>query len=67
MNVTKEQFAEFIQANPALVAVPVEGTTIAAMQYLDSDGKVKAQAIYSRPVNLPRVKVIPTYTISEGV
>jgi hypothetical protein len=65
MNVNRETFVAFIQANPALVAVPVEGTTIAAMQYLDSNGRVVAQAIYSRPVNLPRVKVIQTYTITK--
>jgi hypothetical protein len=63
MNVTRETFVAFIQANPTLIAVPVEGTTIAAMQYIDSGGKVKAQAIYSRPVNLPRVKAIPSYII----
>jgi hypothetical protein len=65
MNVTREVFCAFIKRNPHLVATPVEGTTIAAMQYLDSDGKVRAQAIYSKPVQAPNVKVIPSYVICE--
>jgi hypothetical protein len=68
MNVSRETFVAFIKRNPHLVATPVEGTTIAAMQYLDSDGKVIAQAIYSRPVQIPGVKVIPSYVIcGKGV
>ena len=65
MNVTHETFIAFIQANPALLAVPFEGTTIAGMQYVDSNGNAKAQAIYSKPVQMPGIKVIPTYTIKE--
>lgn len=64
MIVSREQFVSFIRKNPDLVGNPIEGQTIVAMQYLDSAGKVKAQAIYSSPV--PGCKVIPCYTITEG-
>ena len=65
MNVTRDTFVQFIRDNPALVAEPIKGTTISAMQYLDSDGKVKAQAIFSNHTNAPNVKVIPSYTITK--
>ncbi len=65
MHVTREKFAAFIAANPHLTPIPVEGRTIAAMQYVDSQNRVMAQAIYSRPVQANGVKVIPAYTITE--
>jgi hypothetical protein len=65
MNVTRDTFVQFIRDNPDLTDKPFVGTTIAGMQYLDSNGRVVAQAIYSKPVQLPGIKVIPSYTITK--
>lgn len=67
MNVSRETFVAFLKAHPELIDNPFVGNTISAMQYLDSNGKVRAQAIYSKPVQSPGVKVIPSYIICEGV
>ena len=62
-NVTREEFVKMLKANPAWVGKPVDGQTISAMQYVDANGQVCAQAIYSSPVR--GVKVIPSYTITD--
>jgi hypothetical protein len=66
MNVTRETFVAFLKSNPGLIDKPFVGTTIAGMQYLNNAGQVMAQAIYSKPVQVNGVKVIPSYVICEG-
>lgn len=65
MHVSRETFVAFLKASPELIDNPFVGTTIAGMQYLDSNGEVKAQAVYSKPVQVNGVKVIPSYIICE--
>lgn len=65
-NVSRESFVAFLKSNPDLEDKPFLGTTIAGMQYLDCNGQVVAQAIYNKPVQLPGIKVIPSYQIRES-
>jgi hypothetical protein len=43
----REPFVAYVREHPELEPRPVEGTRIAAMQYVDKGGKLKAQAVYT--------------------
>ena len=47
VEVNRTEFEEFILNNDC-VGHPVEAVTFCAMQYVDSDGRVIADAIYGR-------------------
>ena len=46
--VPRAEFAKFIRLHPELEGKPVESTTLAAMQYVNDQNQVQAQAIYYR-------------------
>ena len=64
--VTQEQFRAYIRSHPELTDQPAIGRMVAAMQYVNADNVVMAQAIYGNPNRPPKVKIIPTYAIRES-
>ena len=64
--VTQEQFRAYIRSHPELTDQPAIGHMVAAMQYINDDNVVMAQAIYGNPNRPPKVKIIPTYAIRES-
>ena len=61
--VSRDVFVDFVRERPELTGKPVEGESICAMQYVDAENEVIAQAVYS--VAMPHTKVAVTYSI-EG-
>ncbi len=61
--VSRDVFVGFVRKRPELTAKPVEGESICAMQYVNADSEVIAQAVYSAVA--PHTKVAVTYSI-EG-
>jgi hypothetical protein len=64
--VTKQQFTQYLIEHPELTDQPAIGRMVAAMQYVNADNVVMAQAIYGNPNRPPKVKIIPTYAIRES-
>ena len=47
VEVNRTEFADFVMKNDC-VGHPVEAVTFCAMQYIDNDGRVVADAVYDR-------------------
>jgi hypothetical protein len=63
--VSFEEYKAFLMENKHLTDHPVEGFGINAMQWLDADSKVMAQAVYwTTPAGEPTIK---TYKILDEV
>ena len=67
VEVSKDEYRAFVRANTSLTDRPTESCTMSIMQCTDPNGMVMAQAIYSRPVPVPGVKVTVRYEVRKPV